>query len=429
MNEPTMRFRLGIFILGALILLAVLITLFGGLPQIFRTFDHYTIVVNDASGISPGTPVRRSGVRIGEVEKVQLDNDTGKVRIAIKVDGRYTLRKSDEPVIQRNLLGGDAFIDFVRRADQAQADNTPLEPGAELQGRPATGATDLAQQASRVLPTAQSSLEELEKVLTRLDRMMPLFEETVRQFRDLARAGQESIPSLRATSDDFRELARSARAMMPELRRTNDEMQVTARNWGRAGERLDVLLRTNEEKLNLAVDRLNLFLKQAAITFNDENQRNLRVFLKGAADTFNEENQRNLAQTLRNGNDAVKNLQKASGPLADRTPTILRNLDQSSDQLNKTLAEMREFMRAATRADGTLGKLLNDPSLYNHLDEAACMVTRLLPRLDRVLRDAEIFADKIARHPEALGLGGVVRPSVGLKEAPSSGPVYHMPPN
>ena len=30
------------------------------------------------------------------------------------------------------------------------------------------------------------------------------------------------------------------------------------------------------------------------------------------------------------------------------------------------------------------------------------------------------FADKIARHPESLGIGGVVSPSSGLKEAPSS---------
>ena len=53
--------------------------------------------------------------------------------------------------------------------------------------------------------------------------------------------------------------------------------------------------------------------------------------------------------------------------------------------------------------------------VYNHLDEAACLMTRLLPRVDRALQDLEVFADKIARHPEALGLGGVVRPGVGLK--------------
>jgi phospholipid/cholesterol/gamma-HCH transport system substrate-binding protein len=58
--------------------------------------------------------------------------------------------------------------------------------------------------------------------------------------------------------------------------------------------------------------------------------------------------------------------------------------------------------------------------LYNHLDEVACQLAKIMPRLDRVLKDAEVFADKIARHPELIGAGGAIRPSSGLKEAPTS---------
>jgi phospholipid/cholesterol/gamma-HCH transport system substrate-binding protein len=42
----------------------------------------------------------------------------------------------------------------------------------------------------------------------------------------------------------------------------------------------------------------------------------------------------------------------------------------------------------------------------------------MLPRLDRILKDFEVFADKIARHPESLGVRGAVAPSSGLKESP-----------
>ena len=41
------------------------------------------------------------------------------------------------------------------------------------------------------------------------------------------------------------------------LRRTNEEMQVAAHNWSRLGERLDVLLQTNQDKLVNALDKLN----------------------------------------------------------------------------------------------------------------------------------------------------------------------------
>jgi len=68
---------------------------------------------------------------------------------------------------------------------------------------------------------------------------------------------------------------------------------------------------------------------------------------------------------------------------------------------------------------------LTDPSLYRNLNEAADKLNKLLPRVDYILRDVEIFADKIARHPESLGIGGAVHPSSGLKEAPTVQP-WHI---
>ena len=62
MNEQAIRFRFGIFVLAALILLAVLVILFGGFPNYFRRTESFTIEFGNAQGITPGTPVKRSGV-------------------------------------------------------------------------------------------------------------------------------------------------------------------------------------------------------------------------------------------------------------------------------------------------------------------------------------------------------------------------------
>src|SRR5437588_506211 len=112
MNEQAIRFRFGIFVLASLILMAVLIILFGGFPSYFKRTNTYTIIFDNAQGVAPGTPVRRSGVRIGEVRTVELDNVTGKVRVGISVDEKYTLRKGDKPTLAQGLLGGDAAISF-----------------------------------------------------------------------------------------------------------------------------------------------------------------------------------------------------------------------------------------------------------------------------------------------------------------------------
>ena len=106
---------------------------------------------------------------------------------------------------------------------------------------------------------------------------------------------------------------------------------------------------------------------------------------------------------------------------------VLRNLDAGTEQLNRALGGVADTLAPLGRGGegGTIQKFFSDPSLYNNLNAAACMITKVLPRLDRILRDVEVFADKIARHPEFIGIGGAVRPSAGLKEAPSTPPVVY----
>src|SRR5690348_9183867 len=81
MSERNLRIRLGIFVVVALMLLGLLILLFGSLPPLFRTANTYTVIFDDAPGINQGSPVRRSGVRIGEVADVVLDDENNKVRV------------------------------------------------------------------------------------------------------------------------------------------------------------------------------------------------------------------------------------------------------------------------------------------------------------------------------------------------------------
>ena len=286
LNEPgTVRFRLGIFVLSALILLAVLIMLFGGWARFFQQYVHYAITFDNAAGVAPGTPVRRSGVRIGEVESVQLDNQTGLVHVGIKVAAEYVVRKNDGPTIAHGLLGGDTSIDFEPVAVNGQAqDSTPVPPGSTLKGatRPEVG--NLAQQGAELVPAARETLLEVRKSFEKFNKTIPLMDETLREYSALGKIMRQLMPQFGLTNDAIRELVKSTQTALPELRRTNDEIQITARNWGKLGERLDVLLQTNEQKLTKALDQLNDTLRRVAATFNDENQKNLSETLKNVRD-------------------------------------------------------------------------------------------------------------------------------------------------
>src|SRR5262249_60885628 len=104
-SARALRFRLGAFVLLALLLLAALVVMFGGAPNFFRRVTVYTVRFTDAPGVSPGTPVRRSGVRIGEVREVHLDDETGVVRVVIGIDAGHTVRHNEVPTLVTTLLG------------------------------------------------------------------------------------------------------------------------------------------------------------------------------------------------------------------------------------------------------------------------------------------------------------------------------------
>ncbi len=449
MNEHRMRFRLGLFVLCGLLLLAGLITLFGSAPALFRSQRAYVVCFHDAPGVAPGTPVRRSGVRIGEVSDVQLDDRTGQVRVHLLIEKNYTLRRSEQPTLVQGLIGNDATIDLVPyTADGQPPDLTAVPPGAEVAGVRQASVHSVLNRASEVIPSTKDTLADVRQSVQRFEQLAPLMEETLREYRDLAKATREVVPELRRTneevrqlaaaareavpglgrtSDEVRDLAHAVRDTVPQLQKTNEQIQVTAAAWGKVGNHADELLVANQERLGQAVDNLNESLTRINAAFSDDNQRNLTAVLKNvktSSDSLEsltrstDEMMKEGRQTMRKVGEAdqtLTDMQQATRPLADRSATIMKNLDESSEKLNKTLDEARDFLRFVSQGDGTLRRLVTDPTLYNHLDEAACVLVRLLPQVDRILKDLELFADKLARHPEALGLGGVVHPSSGVK--------------
>src|SRR5262245_45780942 len=121
MSTRNLRVRLGLFVILAAVLFASMILMFGSLPRLFKRSTPYTIRFIDAPGLAPGAPVRRSGVRIGEVTRITLDEDRGIVLVHVEIDFPYLLRKSEQPTIVTGLLGSDSGIDLIPKpADEKE---------------------------------------------------------------------------------------------------------------------------------------------------------------------------------------------------------------------------------------------------------------------------------------------------------------------
>jgi phospholipid/cholesterol/gamma-HCH transport system substrate-binding protein len=484
MNDQNMRFRIGVFVLSSVILLASLVMLFGHWPTVFKRPDHYVIIFQNAPGVEEGTPVRRSGVRIGQVQSVELDDATGRVRAVIDIDRPHPLYETDEAVLVHGILSGDTSIDFApARKIAPDAEPARLQVGAELVGGVQADVPMLLNQTATMVPTAQEALNEIRATLKRYEKVAPLVEEALKQYGDLGKTLNASAPDFReslkqitelsktlnAAGPDFREtlkqysefgktlnaagpdfrdtlknvkdavpevraLVKTARDLEPDLRRTNEEVQVAIRNWGRVGERVNVLLESNETKITETVDRVNQAAGRVVSLLSDENQKNVNETLRNFNatsknldalsrnfDDFLKEARQSAKQideTIKLTEQVMANLQKATKPIADRSENLMKNLEELTDGLNKTLLDTRELLRIFSQSDGTLRRLLSDPGLYNNVNDTVLLLNRSLPSLDLILHNIEVFSDKLARHPELIGAGGIVHPSSGLKDSP-----------
>jgi phospholipid/cholesterol/gamma-HCH transport system substrate-binding protein len=101
--------------------------------------------------------------------------------------------------------------------------------------------------------------------------------------------------------------------------------------------------------------------------------------------------------------------------LASKSASVVNRLDNSLAHLELMMAELNAFSREITRKEGSLSLLASDPSLYRNLNASAAALEQLLKNLDPAVRDLKVFSDKVARHPEIIGVGGALRGSSGLK--------------
>jgi phospholipid/cholesterol/gamma-HCH transport system substrate-binding protein len=472
MAERGLRLKLGLFVAGALAILAGLVIFFGRAPDLFSNKVRYAVLFPEAPGIGPGTPIRKSGVRIGEVTSLDLDADSGQVRVQFRIDRKFLPRKSEDAYISRGLLSGDTAIDFLQRVGD---DGQPIPRGEEwpagsdIPGIPPITPRSLLTPASGVLANAQQSLDRIVKAFERLERLqgvqpkleraldeaseafkairgiVPDAKKTLEKIQNFigsddprpnrlgpivpagfAGGGQPAPPpgdqgNLRALVIDLQDLTRTVRPAVDDfrqmMRRLEPEITGTVKAARQTFDGVNDLLSPENRKLFIELIRNANAVAVAVVRTTDS----LGALLDSAEKTV-----KNINAQVTAAGVVIGDIRAVTKPLAAKSEALVANVTDAADQLSKTLTEVRGLIQTFSKGNGSIQKLLSDPTVYQNLDEAAASLARIMSRAEKIGRDLEVFADKIARRPELIGVGGAVRPSSGLKESPNAPlPGYH----
>src|SRR5271156_1943335 len=184
MNERLMQFRIGMFVIVAGLVLTMMIVWFGESPAILRDQVYLRVHYAEAPGVIEGVPVRKSGIRIGEVFSTVFDDLQGQdgVIVTLALERRYKLHEGSVPRLNRSLIG-DVTVDMMpgtgpgtlgtantpALADVIEGEVAP-DPSKALAA--ATKAFESAGDTLKAINEAASGLSKISKSAAKLDTFL-----------------------------------------------------------------------------------------------------------------------------------------------------------------------------------------------------------------------------------------------------------------
>lgn len=339
MRETTRNFLVGIASIIALLGLAYLLFLFGELDRWVHPRFGIHLDCSDAHGLRPGATVEFNGVPVGIVDSVYVQqhptDPVYPVRVELLVDAAGRIPENFLPSAEASLLGGSPKLQLQ------------IPAGTDL----STVGYLSKDRADNRIARSIAGGNLLEQVTATLDeRMRPLL------------GGLDSFNTLSAK---YIELGDNLNAMFA----TQSSEAI--------GNGEPPNLRTAIGKLNAALDDVRASLDLARQWLGDEQ---LRADAKSAIEK---------AKTLiDNATTAVDRYTKLAESLQTDTKDLTNRLLPVVDNLSATLEDVRRLTKAAADGKGTVAQMLNNPDLYNSLNDAAI-------RLERALAEAQLLIQKI----------------------------------
>jgi phospholipid/cholesterol/gamma-HCH transport system substrate-binding protein len=320
------QLKVGITVVVASIVLAVLIFLMSGAGGFFTRKIILRSYFDNASGLLVGAPVRLQGVDVGNVTAIRVVRDRAltPVEVTMKITTKYIANVRKDSLTSMETAGvlGSTYVDIESRL----AKGPIVQNGDELQTRDHPEISD-------VVRASQGTLQNMDALLKRLDRIVAFVE-----------SGQGSIGKLIYDP-----------GLYNRLNTTLNEFQTIAADVSNGKGSLGKLVASDElyQKANTTVDKLNVII--------DELQQG-----KGTAGKFLKDPTLydNANQTVANVRKFTDDVNAGKGPLGKLTRD-----EELAAKLKNTITKLSAITDELQAGQGTAGKLLKDPSLYTNSDQ------------------------------------------------------------
>lgn len=344
----TRNIRIGIFTLIGLLIIVGFSFYVNDRPYWNKPCKHVSIHVDDATGLRRKSPVRTLGLEIGYIHTVNLAGD--KVLIDVCVTAPVKLNADTKAYIKSLGFLGDRFLE-LKPMDMVDEGGhiTPVTAPKSISPTPSETShddkkaeDDLKSDASapiRVLNETKDSIDELEK--DRIDEnKTQIFMKVINGFYSVL------VPSAYA----------------------EEEAQVVKENKPLTASR-DAEIQDTLKKVGKLIDNLSLMIQ----------------------DVREVTQQREFKESIVNLNQAMKNLEQLLRP----NGKTVANVNSALESFKNSTAQLEDVVRKINNGSGTIGKFVNDPSIFDELKAAVNSINLLLGRAGTLRTFVDMSASKI----------------------------------
>ena len=285
--------KIGIFMAGALVILATFIFIVGDMAELFKK-PGYTlnVLIDSALGLEKSSSVKMAGIKVGYVKDVLLNRR--RAQVVMNIYPQFKVPKGSKATLSSLGLLGERFMDIVPSAEEAY-----FEPGETLEGLPAVS----------------------------FDQIGSLF---------------------LSIGDEIKQLSGSLRDLLGKD--TGTDLRQTLKNLSSLAAGLDDFVAQNKGSLGRT-------LRNSSQAVTDINQR-----FREIAENLNRTATQMGSLVDENRGQVKENM--------ERIKELLIKIGEAVDRLNTSLEKVR-------KSEGSLGKLVNEPALYDEVEGAVADVRKI----------------------------------------------------
>ncbi len=322
--------KVGLFVIVGIILLVYMSLRLGGIK--FGRAEGYTLIVKlpSAAGLDKEASVRVAGVEVGRVKDIVLENNMAKLVLLIRPN--IKIGKDFTAVLKTKGLLGEKYLELIPGSPNAPL----LKEGDEI---------------TRII-----TYTDMDKLITILDEVATDLKFVTKTLSNVL-GGPEGEASIRNIIHNIEEVS----------------------------SRINRIVERNDEKLTTIVSNLEEF----TMLLRDEGP-GITDSLKRAAQTLHtavidvSKNINSLVDENRdNIQKGIDNLKNASLKLEETMETINSLTRKIGPDVSETVRSIKGVAKKLERGEGTIGRLITEPDLYDSINKTLSGVNEYLERAER----------------------------------------------